>query len=130
MTDQGLRTIAHLSNLKTLIMEALLYVQGEGLSQLCGKNFQHLNCRSCVSLKSSAICDVLKNCPNLRFLNIGCCPRLDGIVIDTAFEVADGRSNGYTLKLITDLRLSQAKRGITPDSLELLMLEKLPTDEV
>lgn len=115
VTDDGLRIIATLANLHTLIMRNLSTIKGIGLSLLYGSTFRHLECQMCYSMTTDPICNIISNCSNLEFLNIVRCIKLDQRVMDMAIEATNLRTNGVRLKLISDSNLVAAKRGqITP----------------
>lgn len=122
LTDTGLQTLSILPNLETLIINDLRELNGAGLSLFSGTKLRHLECQRCHSIPSEPFCDVLNQCPNLKFLNVFECTKIDERVIDTAFKVTSQRDNHIVLKMISNMKFLLITRMTTPPLLDLIMV--------
>lgn len=105
ITDDGLAIISQLPNLKNLMISGL-QITGAGLA-----SFEHLIqlCCSESTVFDKGMCQMLRRCQKLRFINAQNCKNLTAMVIETANQIISERQSN--LRIIIDANVMQQKKS-------------------
>lgn len=111
VTDHDLTVLYHLENIEELNVSAL------AITGHCLKNLQRLRYLNCFGseIHDGPLCNVLVNCKDLRFINVGFCSNVTLATIKTAHKATLAKDNNILLRMIIDFGLiSQLDIKISP----------------